>query len=130
MVYFENDYASVDFLEDEKIVVLKWKKDEDRSGNYRFTLTKALAVTKKFSVKSWLSDVNNISAVGSEVFDWVVKTLAPSMREDFLNKIAFVGKGDVVKLFENDELKEVARKRKIRIKTFNRKEPALKWLTK
>lgn len=129
MIYFENEYAIVEFISNRRVVKMHWKNPHSDSACYRLTLTKALVITKQYDVKGWLSDLSNLSFVRDEDLQWIMCTVAPSMkRYPSLKKIAFVGEKKILDLFNTEIMRISSKKGRIKIKYFKTEKPAVKWL--
>ena len=126
-MYFDSDFASVEWNDDVKVAVLTWKKFAS-GENFRNPSQKALdlAISKKAS--KWYSNTLNAGVFSEEDRDWFNTKIVPTMLENGINRSALIVPKSVISNISLKHAADAASKVGLAIKYFPNEDEALEWL--
>lgn len=127
MIYFQNEFAQINYLEDEKTIEIIWNK-RTSSEMYRALFTKGVEALAKHSCTNWISDTTNQGLVAPDDRKWLESQKIPEAIKSGLRNIAVLVSKDVFKKYYVDSVKKQVEKSHLSMQYFEDRENAIQWI--
>lgn len=128
MQYFSGKFATINYIEGDRLVEVIWKETSPNSADYRLTLTKALVCAKIYGAENWISDLEVMETVSVSDSQWVLDHLLSNIVSVGVKRVAFLLNSKVYPDYHRPEFDAAVKKYKIHFATFFNKESAISWL--
>ncbi len=128
-MYFESEYAVVDWDERVKTAVLTWKKFAV-GESFREPCLKALALDKEKKAVKWYSDTTNLGVIKDDDTQWFMQTIVAGMLSAGISKQALIVPKSAISQISLKRAAEEAGKIGLETQYFDSPTAALDWLAK
>lgn len=126
-MYFDSEYASVEWNDKVKVAVLTWKKFawEER---FRIPCQKALELAISRKARKWYSDTTLLGALKEEDTNWFMGEIVKKMLENGIKKQALIVPTSVIAKMSLTRAGDKAVDIGLETKIFDNTSEALSWL--
>ncbi|WKN30357.1 STAS/SEC14 domain-containing protein [Porifericola rhodea] len=128
MIFFENEFAQINYLEDAKTVEMVWKQTTS-SQMYRDLFAKGVEALEHFQVANWLSNTTDQGLVAPEDRKWLETQMIPTAIRSGLRNIAVVVSKDIFKRYYVDNVRKYVEKSHLSMQYFDDTKEAVQWLS-
>ena len=126
-MYFESEFASVEWNEAAQVAVMTWKKFVQGDA-FKNPCRKALELALSKKTKKWYSDTTNAGVFIKEDRDWFNKEIVVKILQNGINKSALIVPKSTLSLVSLKAAAEDAQKIGLEIKYFSETTDAIEWL--
>lgn len=128
MIQFENDFVTVELVNNSTALLATWKGFIP-SSYYRDALEKSLEIAKKHKIKNWISDIKLMKVIGTPDQEWAGTTwLLNAVSAGCYEKQAVIMSEDIFGKASANKILTTVQDQAIEIQNFVRLEDAKKWL--
>ena len=125
---FENDYASLTYEEDLKLLIITWSNLKMTFEEYQKPFNMAIDFMTKKSVDNYISDIRNQGIISPEFRKWLQEIALPQAAKAGLKRVIGVANVNVFKQYYINHVFQSAKKFGIPFKMFDTIEEAKEWI--
>jgi hypothetical protein len=132
MVIFDSPFLQLRYEADIQTIIEEWKLDFTtivEGDTFRQPLEKALQAISEHKATKWLCDNTERKVVKSSDQLWLEKTYYTELYKRGIKKVALVNGKDVLQTYTAKNHLQSVSDRYISIEIFNKRRPAMEWLT-
>lgn len=126
-MYYESDFATVEWNDDVKVAVLTWKKFAS-NDNFKTPCEKALELATSKKATKWYSDTTDLGVLKEEDTAWFMETIVGGMLKSGINKQALIVPKSVISKMGLQDAGKQAEDIGLETKFFSSPDEALQWL--
>lgn len=126
-MYYDSDFASVEWNDSAKTAVLSWKKFA-KGDDFRTPCSKALELDKEKGAKNWYSNTQLLGVLVDEDTKWFMENIVAGMLEQGIKRQALVVPKSALSSMSLKRAVEDAAKIGLETQFFGNPEEALAWL--
>ena len=124
---FENDFASIYYEEDLKVLTIKWTSKKLTLEEYQNPFKIALDFMRKKPVDNYISDIREQAIISPDYRKWLQEVMMPEAAGAGLKRIVGVANVNVFKQYYINNVFQSAKKFGLPFKMFNNIEDARAW---
>lgn len=125
----ENDFASLTYEEDLKVLTITWKDKKLTFEEYQKPFKVALEFMNKKPVENYISDIRDQGIISPEFRKWLQEVAMPEAAAAGLKRVVGVANVNIFKQYYINNVFQSAKKFGIPFKMFNNIEDAKKWFS-
>lgn len=126
-MYYESDYAQVEWDSDVKVANLTWKKFAS-GDDFRTACSKALELAKSKNAIKWYSDTTQLGALKDDDTAWFMENIVKGMLEAGIKQQALIIPASVISKMSLNRASESAEEIGLETQYFSEPEKAMAWL--